>query len=52
MRTIRFPDEVDKELQEVARAERSSINRTVVVAVERYIRQQRARRTREAPDAR
>jgi|RhiMethySRZTD1v2_1073278.scaffolds.fasta_scaffold673208_3 predicted transcriptional regulator len=44
MRTIRFPDEVDKELQEVARAERSSINRTVVVAVERYIRQMRARR--------
>jgi len=44
MRTIRFPDEVDRELQEVARAERSSINRTVVVAVERYIRQLRARR--------
>ena len=44
MRTIRFPDEVDKELQEVARAERSSINRTVVVAVERYIRQLRTRR--------
>jgi len=47
MRTIRFPDEVDKELQEVARAERSSINRTVVVAVERYIRQLRARRPKE-----
>jgi len=44
MRTIRFPDEVDKDLQEVARTERSSINRTVVVAVERYIRQARARR--------
>jgi hypothetical protein len=50
MRTIRFPEEVDRLLQEVARAERSSVNRTVVVAVERYIRQMNARRPKDTPD--
>ena len=47
MRTIRFPEDVDLKLQELAHAERSSINRTVVVAVERYIRQMTARRPKE-----
>jgi predicted transcriptional regulator len=52
MRTIRFPEDVDRQLQEVARAERSSVNRTVVVAVERYIRQMNARRPKDTPDGR
>ena len=46
--TVVFSVRMPRELQEVARAERSSINRTVVVAVERYIRQLRARRPKDA----
>jgi predicted transcriptional regulator len=56
-RTIRFPDDVDRELQEMARSERSTVNREVVVAVERAIRawkarQQRAQGARGADDDR
>jgi hypothetical protein len=53
MRTIRFPEEVDRELRDVAHSERSSVNRTVVVAVERYIRSWKGRqgRLRGAPGA-
>jgi predicted HicB family RNase H-like nuclease len=54
---IRFPEDVHRQLQELAHEQRRSLNKTVVVAVERYIRQTRARPggvppRQEAPDGR
>lgn len=44
--TVRVPDEVDREFRELAHSERSSLNRTVLVAMERYIRAWRGRQQR------
>jgi predicted HicB family RNase H-like nuclease len=50
--TLRLPPEVHRELVEVAREQRRSLNTAIVVAVERYIRQMNARRPREAAEGR
>ena len=49
---VRFPKEVHEQLVALAGDQRRSINSTVVVAVERYIKQTRARQAREGVDAR
>jgi len=46
--TVRLPVEMDKKLREVAHSEHSSVNRTVVVALERYIRAWEGRQQRAA----
>lgn len=50
-RTVRLPVAVDRELVELAHAQRRSVNSAIVVAVERYIRQMQARRPRDSRDA-
>lgn len=50
--TIRFKPELVEELRQLADQEHRSINGTVVEAVERYIRDRRARRPKDAPDGR
>jgi len=50
--TLRLPPEIHRELVEVARDQRRSLNTAIVVAVERYIRQMNARRPKDAADAR
>jgi predicted transcriptional regulator len=50
--TVRLPAAIDQKVREVAHSEHSSVNRTVVVAVERYIRAWEARQQRAAADAR
>ena len=49
---VRFPKEVHEALVALAGDQRRSVNSTVVVAVERYIKQMRARRVREGVDER
>jgi hypothetical protein len=51
-RTLRLPVAVDRELAELAHQQRRSMNSAVVVAVERYIRQMKARQPKEGQDAR
>ena len=51
-RTVRLPVAIDRDLVELAHDQRRSVNATVVFAVERYIRQSRARQPREGVDAR
>ena len=46
-RTVRLPKAVDRELAELAHQQRRSVNSAVVVAVERWIRQMKARQPKE-----
>ena len=46
--TLRLPPEIHRELVEVAREQRRSLNAALVVAAERYIRQMKARQPKEA----
>jgi predicted HicB family RNase H-like nuclease len=50
--TVRLPKEVHARLVEVAHEQRRSMNTAVLVAVERYIRQMKARQPKDAPDGR
>ena len=51
--TVRLPADIDRKLREVAHTEHSSVNRTVLVALERYIRAWEGRQQRAAtPDGR
>jgi hypothetical protein len=50
--TVRTPREVYEELLALAKEERRSVNATMVIAFERYIRQMRARRPKETQDGR
>ena len=45
--SVRLPLDLDRKLREVAESERSSVNRTVVIAVERYIRAWEGRQQRQ-----
>jgi hypothetical protein len=45
--TVRTPKDVYEELAALAREERRSLNATMVIAFERYIRQMKARRPKE-----
>jgi predicted transcriptional regulator len=44
--TTRLPQDIHAQAVELAREQRSSLNRLVVVALERYIRQTKARQPR------
>ena len=44
--TVRLPADIDRKLREVAHTEHSSVNRTVLVALERYIRAWEGRQQR------
>ena len=46
--TIRTPHRIYAELVALAKAERRSVNATMVIAFERYIRQMKARRPKDA----
>lgn len=50
--TVRLPPDIHRELVVVAAEQRRSLNTAVVVAIERYIRQMRARQPKESPDGR
>jgi len=50
--TVRTPKQVYEELAALAKDERRSVNATMVIAFERYIRQMKARRPRDAQDGR
>jgi hypothetical protein len=50
--TLRLPRDVHAQFLEVAKEQRRSLNAALVVAVERYIRQLKARQPKEAQDAR
>ena len=50
--SVRMPRELHERLAEFSRTDYSTVNRSIVVAVERYLRQMTARRPKEAPDAR
>lgn len=50
--TVRTPREVYDALAAVAKAERRSVNATMVIAFERYIRQMEARRPKSVTDER
>jgi len=50
--TVRLPADVHRDLAELAREQRRSLNTAIIVAAERYIRQMRARQPKEAPDGR
>lgn len=50
--TVRLPADVHRDLAELAREQRRSLNTAIIVAAERYIRQMRARQPKEVPDAR
>ena len=44
--TVRLPADMDRKIREVAHTEHSSVNRTVIVALERYIRAWEGRQLR------
>lgn len=44
--TVRLPVDIDQKIRQVAQSERSSVNRVVVVALERYIRAWEGRQSR------
>ena len=44
--TVRLPVEMDRKIREVSHSEHSSVNRTVIVALERYIRAWEGRQQR------
>jgi len=46
--TVRTPREIYEQLAALAKAERRSMNATMVIAFERYIRQMKARQPKEA----
>ena len=46
--TVRLPPDVHRDLVEVAREQRRSLNTAVIVAVERFVRQMKARQPKEA----
>ena len=48
--SVRMPRDLHERLVKVSRADHSTVNRSIVVAVERYIRQMNARRPRDAAD--
>jgi len=48
--TVRLPEEVHRELAELAREQRRSLNTAIIVAAERYIRQMRARQPKAGDD--
>ena len=50
--SVRMPRELHQKLLEVSRADDSTLNRTLVVAARRYIRQMEARRPKDAQDGR
>jgi len=50
--TLRLPRDVHAEFVDVARAQRRSLNTALVVAVERYVRQMKARQPKEGQDGR
>jgi HicB family len=50
--TARLPEDVHAQAVALAREQRSSLNRLLVVAVERYIRQMKARQPKDSQDAR
>jgi predicted DNA-binding protein len=50
--SVRMPKELHQRLVELSRADYSTVNRSIVVAVERYIRQMKARQPKDASDAR
>lgn len=50
--TVRLPADVHRELAELAREQRRSLNTAIIVAAERYIRQMRARQPKEVTDGR
>lgn len=50
--TVRLPADIDQKVREVAHSEHSSVNRTVIIALERYIRAWEGRQQRAAADGR
>jgi predicted transcriptional regulator len=46
--SVRMPRELHERLAEVAAADYSTVNRSVVVAVEQYVRRMEARRSKDA----
>lgn len=48
--SVRMPRELHERLLAVARNDYSTVNRSIVVAVERYIRQMTARRPKDVQD--
>ena len=50
--SVRMPRELHQKLLEVSRADDSTLNRTLVVAARRYIRQMEARRPKDTQDGR
>lgn len=48
--TVRLPADVHRELAELAREQRRSLNTAMIVAAERYIRQMRARQPKDAAE--
>lgn len=50
--TVRTPDDIGDALTALAKAERRSVNATMVIAFERYIRQMEARRPKSVTDER
>jgi predicted transcriptional regulator len=48
--TVRLPADIDKKIREVAHSEHSSVNRTVLIALERYIRAWEGRQQRAGAD--
>jgi len=48
--TVRLPADVHRDLAELAREQRRSLNTAIVVAAERYIRQMRARQPKAGDD--
>ena len=50
--SVRMPRELHQKLLEVSRADDSTLNRTLVVAARRYIRQFEARRPKDIQDGR
>jgi hypothetical protein len=50
--SIRFPDALAAELRALAQEETRSVNGTVIEAVKRYVRQQRARRPKGGDEGR
>jgi predicted HicB family RNase H-like nuclease len=46
--TVRLPAEIDRKIRQVAQSEHSSVNRTVIIALERYIRAWDGRQRRDA----
>ena len=45
--TVRLPEDIHREMAELAREQRRSLNTAMIVAAERYIRQMKARQPKE-----